>query len=93
MTELNGLGLNGLGYEGPISPAVGDLVNLSKLTLAHQKLSGDIPQELGNLVNLKDLNLCDNALAGAIPVGLAKLTKVPRSSMLPKHLIFRTWIW
>ena len=46
---------------------IGDLENLTRLSLQENDLSGDLPQELGNLSLLTSLRLEDNDLQGTIP--------------------------
>jgi len=38
--------------EGNISPSIGNLVNLEKLTLNDNEISGEIPVEVGKLLKL-----------------------------------------
>ena len=56
---------------GTIPPELGDLANLTLLTLEENGLSGTIPPELGNLANLETLNLAENGLTGDLPAFLA----------------------
>ena len=55
---------------GAIPPELGNLVNLTRLSLLANQLTGTIPSELGNLVSLQYLYLSYNDLTGAIPVSL-----------------------
>ena len=52
---------------------MGNLLNLTSLTLSDNDLSGEIPSELGNLLNLTRLTLSDNGLSGGIPSELAEI--------------------
>lgn len=52
------------------------LINLSKLYLSHNELSGEIPPALGKLQNLKYLDLSCNKLSGEIPPELGELQKL-----------------
>jgi len=56
---------NALGESIP--PEIGDLLNLTKLTLVRCGLIGTIPPELGKLQNLIGLSLGGNDLTGNIP--------------------------
>lgn len=59
--------------EGIISPRLGKLKSLQKLTLSTNKLCGTILLDLGNCRSLVVLYLDGNALTGEIPEELAKL--------------------
>ena len=48
------------GLSGPISPEIGELINLERLDLSRNQLTGEIPPEIENLTNLKYLYLHDN---------------------------------
>ncbi len=61
---------------GPISPHLGNLVDLKQLHLAANQLSGETPPQLGNLSNLKYLNLEHNDLNGEIPLELGDLSNL-----------------
>ncbi|KAL0555754.1 hypothetical protein IC582_009711 [Cucumis melo] len=61
---------------GSISPALGDLQNLSILILAGCGFSGSIPEQLGNLSNLSFLALNSNNFTGTIPPSLGKLSNL-----------------
>ncbi len=62
------------GLKGEIPPELGQLSELSSLSLDINELTGEIPSELGNLVNLALLSLSDNQLTGEIPPELGNLT-------------------
>ena len=49
---------------------IGDLTNLTDLTLSHNHLSGEIPSDLGSLSSLRHLRLSSNSLTGCIPAAL-----------------------
>ena len=58
---------------GGIPAELGQLENLTHLSLSRNELTGGIPAELGQLENLTRLSLSRNELTGAIPVELAQL--------------------
>ena len=62
--------------DGSIPNTLGNLTNLTSLSLWGNALSGQIPTQLGNLTNLTQLWLGDNALSGQIPTQLGNLTKL-----------------
>ncbi|RKZ36784.1 MAG: hypothetical protein DRQ49_17345 [Gammaproteobacteria bacterium] len=55
---------------------LGNLVNLTDLSLSSNQLSGTIPSELSNLVNLTRLDLDSNQLSGTIPSELGNLVNL-----------------
>ena len=75
------------GLNGPIPPELGDLANLTRLSLASNSLTGPIPPELGNLANLMDLNLDSNDLTGPIPAELGDLANLTRLSLASNSLM------
>ena len=52
---------------------MGDLTNLTHLSLSSNQLTGAIPAELGGLTNLTELHLRSNQLTGCIPEGLRNI--------------------
>ncbi len=55
---------------------IGNLDQLSNLSLQSNSLSGSIPSELGKLANLTYLSLYDNSLSGSIPPELGDLANL-----------------
>ena len=66
------------GLSGPISPEIGELINLELLDLSRNQLTGFIPSEIENLTNLKYLYLHDNLLTGEIPSEIGELSNLKR---------------
>ncbi|KAH8971063.1 hypothetical protein BDL97_02G123100 [Sphagnum fallax] len=63
-----GLELIGLGLQGHLSGAIGNLTNLQILTITgNPGLTGNLPSEIGSLSNLTVLDLHDNNFTGVIP--------------------------
>lgn len=63
---------------GNIPAALGNLSNLSILSLAYNQLTGSIPPELGNLNNLTELLLYNNQLTGNIPPEIGNLNSLTK---------------
>lgn len=61
---------------GPLTPAIGDLSELTSLKLNLNHLQGSIPPILGQLSKLQDLYLSENHLAGSIPSELGQLSQL-----------------
>ncbi|MQL93230.1 hypothetical protein Taro_025868 [Colocasia esculenta] len=67
LTNLKRLVLAGCSFNGPI-PDLGNLQNLSTLSLSSNQFSGQIPPSIGRLSSLYVLDITDNRLTGSIPV-------------------------
>ena len=61
---------------GSIPPEIGNLTNLTHLTIIETQLTGEIPSEIGNLTNLTELYLYNNQLTGEIPSEIGNLTNL-----------------
>ncbi|CAN5966343.1 unnamed protein product [Sphagnum jensenii] len=73
MYSVIGLELIGLGLQGHLSGAIGNLTDLQILTITgNPGLTGNLPSEIGSLSNLTVLDLHDNNFTGVIP-NLARL--------------------
>ncbi|XP_074566795.1 LRR receptor kinase SERK2-like [Curcuma longa] len=68
------LALYAMGFNGTLSPRLGELTGLQTLTLSGNHISGSVPEELGNLSSLRSLALQNNRLNGTIPDSLGNLT-------------------
>ncbi|GLJ11583.1 hypothetical protein SUGI_0172030 [Cryptomeria japonica] len=68
--------LANMGFQGTISPSIGNLKFLTYLTLEGNDLTGEIPPELGNMTSLQNLNLANNHLTGNISSSLGKLSNL-----------------
>ncbi|KAG6477469.1 hypothetical protein ZIOFF_066724 [Zingiber officinale] len=68
-----GRALSSKGFNGTLSPRLGELTSLQTLSLSDNFISGSIPKELGNLLSLRSLTLQDNRLNGTIPDSLGNL--------------------
>ncbi|KAM3264111.1 hypothetical protein P3L10_001105 [Capsicum annuum] len=64
------------GIRGEIPVEIGNLTNLSWLTLGANELIGSIPQELGNLNKLQTLRMYENKLDGIIPQSLCNIKEM-----------------
>ncbi|CAI5463681.1 unnamed protein product [Closterium sp. Yama58-4] len=64
---------------GALSPAIGDLAELSSLVLRHSCLAGGLPDSVTRLQKLTELDMSDNSFSGPVPPGLFRL---PRLSLV-----------
>ncbi|GKE37689.1 leucine-rich repeat protein [Tanacetum coccineum] len=64
------------GLEGSLSPHVGNLSFLRKLSLANNSFQGTIPHELGRLSRLRRLYLEANKFSGVIPTNLSRCSNL-----------------
>jgi len=64
------------GLSGVIPENIGNLTNLTTLSLYYSQLTGEIPSEIGNLTNLTSLYLQSNQLTGEIPSEIGNLTNL-----------------
>ena len=77
--NTNELNLSSTQLTGSIPPEIGNLTNLTFLSLMGSpgnELTGEIPSEIGNLINLTYLNLMYNELTGFIPSEIGNLTNL-----------------
>jgi Leucine-rich repeat (LRR) protein len=70
LTNLEGLLLDGNGFQATIPTVISQLTKLLILTLGQSDLTGTVPSELGALTNLETLDLSGNNLSGSIPLTL-----------------------
>ncbi|KAH7656692.1 Non-specific serine/threonine protein kinase protein [Dioscorea alata] len=68
--------LPSMGFNGTLSPRIGELTYLTVLSLPGNRITGEIPPQFGNLSSLTSLFLDNNLLTGGIPSSLGKLTKL-----------------
>tara|TARA_B100000315_G_C14399634_1_gene505851 strand:+ start:167 stop:850 length:684 start_codon:yes stop_codon:yes gene_type:complete len=64
------------GLAGEIPPEIGQLANLTTLSLSYNQFTGDIPAEIWTLTNLTTLSLSYNQFKGEIPVDIRQLTNL-----------------
>nr|GEU54608.1 protein kinase-like domain-containing protein [Tanacetum cinerariifolium] len=69
--RVTALRLRSQGLEGSLSPHVGNLSFLRKLSLTNNSFQGNIPYELGRLSRLCHLFLSINNFSGVIPTNLS----------------------
>ncbi|XP_074573176.1 LRR receptor kinase SERK2 [Curcuma longa] len=68
--------LSSMGFNGVLSPRIGELQYLNVLSLPGNNITGEIPEQFGNLSSLTNLDLENNRFSGDIPASLGKLSKL-----------------
>ncbi|XP_042394547.1 LRR receptor kinase SERK2-like isoform X2 [Zingiber officinale] len=68
--------LSSMGFNGVLSPRIGELRYLNVLSLPGNNITGGIPEQFGGLSSLTNLDLENNHLSGEIPASLGKLSKL-----------------
>ena len=69
VTEVD---LDGIGREGFLTPAIGNLTELTVLNLNNNKFRGPIPETIAKLRKLTRLTMSLNFFTGAIPQGITQ---------------------
>ena len=75
-SRVTALDLDTIGYEGFLTPAIGNLTELTVLNLNNNKFRGPLPSTLGNLRKLTRFTISGNFFTGAIPQGITALKKL-----------------
>lgn len=77
LSRVTGLRLErNAGYQGPLSPAIGNLTALQHLIISENAFHGAIPPSLANCTNLFQLDLSQNFFTGPIPASLGRLSSL-----------------
>ena len=76
--RVTALDLSFMGLTGQLSPRIGELSQLTLISVRYNDLSGPIPTEFAQLTNLAWLLLYGNQLTGQIPPELGQLTQLLR---------------
>jgi len=74
------------GFSGEIPSEIGNLTNLTILSLFNNDFTGSIPSEIGNLNNLIELSLGNNQLTGSIPSEICNLTNLTVLNLMTNQL-------
>lgn len=72
-SRVTSLALDGVGYEGYLHPAIGNLTELTELDVAGNAFHGSIPESIAGLSKLTRLDLSQNMLSGPLTLSLGKL--------------------
>ncbi|KAM7486878.1 hypothetical protein LguiA_002887 [Lonicera macranthoides] len=85
-SQISMINLEGEGYDGLLTPAIGNLTELTLLNLSKNKFRGLIPNSITNLKKLTRLVLSDNFLSGNIPAKLNTLKRLESINMSKNRL-------
>lgn len=81
VSRITGLRLEPAGYNGTLSPAVGNLTALLRVVVAGNYFYGPVPGTLGFLPQLIQLDLSSNLFSGQVPPSLGSLTSLQFMSL------------
>ncbi|KAJ8449359.1 hypothetical protein Cgig2_002491 [Carnegiea gigantea] len=84
--KVANISLQGRGLAGKLSPAIGDLKDLSGLYLHYNSLSGEIPREIASLTQLTDLYLNFNNFSGSIPPEIGRMSSLQEMDLCCNQL-------
>jgi Leucine-rich repeat (LRR) protein len=71
---------------GPLSSEIGNLVELTHLTLLYNQLGGPLPSSIGNLTQLKRFRAGDSQLTGELPVEIGNLQSLEDLNLMNNQL-------
>ena len=81
---LTAVELWGEWYDIESTTEIGNLTNLTSLSLSQNQLKGEIPSEMGTLAKLEYLNLGNNEFTGEIPSEIGNLTNLTVLGLMNK---------
>ncbi|RVW32535.1 Receptor kinase-like protein Xa21 [Vitis vinifera] len=74
--RVTALNLSFMGFQGTISPYIGNLSFLTVLDLRNNSIHGQLPETVGHLRRLRVINLRSNHLEGKIPSSLSQCRRL-----------------
>lgn len=77
-SRIIAIDLDGVEYDGFLTPSIGNLSELTILNLGKNKFRRTIPETISNLKKLTTLSLADNYLTGTIPEAITLLKNLER---------------
>ncbi|KAK9200919.1 hypothetical protein WN944_016118 [Citrus x changshan-huyou] len=75
-SRITAIYLDSSGYDGFLTPSIGNLTELTTLDLSRNNFRGPIPDTVTGLRKLTTLSLPGNFFTGNIPVGITRLKKL-----------------
>ncbi|KAJ6420551.1 hypothetical protein OIU84_027983 [Salix udensis] len=78
--------LDSAGYDGFLTPSIGNLTELTSLSISKNNFRGPIPETIANLQRLTRLSLPQNLFTGRIPQGIINLKHLEILDLSQNHL-------
>ncbi|KAF8393871.1 hypothetical protein HHK36_020069 [Tetracentron sinense] len=75
-SRVSVIDLDGIGYEGFLTPAIGNLTELTTINLSKNRFRGPIPETISNLRKLTRLIISENFFTGIPPIEIWRLGKL-----------------
>eukprot|EP01018_Ginkgo_biloba_P025111 Gb_16489 [translate_table: standard] len=85
-SRVVGLQLNSKQLSGSLSPAIGGLSELKRISFADNMLAGRIPKDIASCLKLEFVNLRGNRLSGPVPSEVNSLTNIKALQFSDNHL-------
>ncbi|KAJ6371816.1 hypothetical protein OIU77_002187 [Salix suchowensis] len=87
--RIMAIDLDPAGYDGFLTPSIGNLTELTSLSISKNNFRGPIPETIANLQRLTRLSLPQNLFTGRIPQGIINLKHLEILDLSQNHLSSR----
>uniref|UniRef100_A0A6N2MJ21 Leucine-rich repeat-containing N-terminal plant-type domain-containing protein n=1 Tax=Salix viminalis TaxID=40686 RepID=A0A6N2MJ21_SALVM len=84
--RIMAIDLDPAGYDGFLTPSIGNLTELTSLSISKNNFRGPIPETIANLQRLTRLSLPQNLFTGRIPQGIINLKHLEILDLSQNHL-------
>ncbi|CAK7322628.1 unnamed protein product [Dovyalis caffra] len=84
--RIMAIDLDPAGYDGFLTPLIGNLTELTSLSINKNNFRGPIPETIANLQKLNRLSLSQNLFTGRIPQGIINLKHLEILDLSQNHL-------
>ncbi|KAG5251705.1 leucine-rich repeat family protein [Salix suchowensis] len=86
VNRVMAIDLDPAGYDGFLTPMIGNLTELTSLSISRNNFRGPIPETIANLQRLTRLSLSQNLFSGRIPRGIIDLKHLEILDLSQNHL-------
>ncbi|KAJ6729581.1 DI-GLUCOSE BINDING PROTEIN WITH LEUCINE-RICH REPEAT DOMAIN-CONTAINING PROTEIN [Salix viminalis] len=86
VNRIMAIDLDPAGYDGFLTPMIGNLTELTSLSISRNNFRGPIPETIANLQRLTRLSLSQNLFSGRIPRGIIDLKHLEILDLSQNHL-------